>query len=125
MDFLDRVLDYLEGQMGVTFEVGVLGSNVPSYAIRQTPSTVMDRYKDKGKTYSYSFQILVKDSDQLNAIQKAHQTFNLLDAKTSGINSSDNSFTLINLECTTLPNFVEKNEHNEFMYTALFEAELI
>ena len=129
MDFLDRVKEYLETELSLPYPiiVGVLGAESPSIAIRQTPSAVIDRYVDRGKTFEFSFQVLMKDKGrkQVNVIDTMSRIFDLLDGLPSGsITSNDGSFNFVTCECSTLPNFVEKTDHDEYIYTSIYTAEL-
>src|SRR5690554_6355483 len=129
MDFLDRVKEYLETELSLPYPiiVGVLGAESPSIAIRQAPSAVIDRYADRGKTFEFSFQVLMKDKGrkQINVIDTMSRIFDLLDGLPSGsITSNDGSFNFVTCECSTLPNFVEKTDHNEYIYTNIYTTDL-
>ncbi|UYG93187.1 minor capsid protein [Cytobacillus firmus] len=126
MDFLFRVMDYIENnvQLNAPINSPVLDSDSSAVAIRQTPSTMNTRFIE-GKTADFSFQILVKDKSHLACYNTIQAIFKALDGLSKGdIVSSDGSFSFIKCECYTLPNFVEKTEHDEYIYTALFTAEL-
>jgi hypothetical protein len=128
LDFLFRLQDYLNAKLNKPILIGVLGADSPSIAIRQTPSSVRSRYVDKGKTFEYSFQVLMKDKSangHLNVINTMNTIFNLLDGLPKGeIVSSNDSFTFVTCECYTLPNMIEKSGKDEYTYTAIFTAEL-
>jgi Bacteriophage minor capsid protein len=128
LDFLFRLQDYLNDKLNKPILIGVLGADSPSIAIRQTPSSVRSRYVDKGKTFEFSFQVLMKDksaSGHLNVINTMNTIFNLLDGLPKGeIVSSNDSFTFVTCECYTLPNMIEKSGTDEYTYTAIFTAEL-
>jgi Bacteriophage minor capsid protein len=128
LDFLFRLQDYLKAKLNKPILIGVLGAESPSIAIRQTPSSVKDRYADKGKTFEFTFQVLMKDkaaTGHLNVINTMNTLFLLLDGLPKGeIVSSNDSFTFVTCECYTLPNMIEKTGTDEYMYTAIFTAEL-
>jgi Bacteriophage minor capsid protein len=128
LDFLFRLQDYLKAKLNKPVLIGVLGAESPSIAIRQTPSSVKERYVDKGKTFEFSFQVLMKDKSaigHLNVINTMNAIFNLLDGLPKGeIVSSSDSFTFVTCECYTLPNMIEKTGTDEYEYTAVFTAEL-
>lgn len=127
MDFLDRLTDYIESNIALSTSIkwGVLSAESNSIAIRQAPSSNVDRYADKGKTFAYSFQILVKNTSILTAMNEIQAIADLLDELVNdAIVSQNASFKFIRCEVTTLPNWVEKTDHNEHIYTALFSAEL-
>lgn len=127
MDFLDRLIDYIESSvdLGPTIRVGKLSLEGSSISIRPTPSSMVDRYVDKDKTREYSFQVLMKDPNQFKVISKLDEITSLLDGiGHREITSNNNSFKLVKCEVYTLPNYVEETEHEEYIYTALFRAEL-
>ncbi|WP_153124676.1 phage tail terminator protein [Peribacillus tepidiphilus] len=128
MDFIYRLQDYLAKELKQTINVGLLGTNSPSIAIRQTPSSVTSRYVDKGKTFDFSFQVLMKDkaaAGHKNVIDTMNKIVDLLEGLSSdSIKSQNGSFSFIKCECYTLPNFVEKTDHDEYIYTAIFKCEL-
>lgn len=126
MDFLHRLKEFTQN-LEVTPPVIRIGShtNTPvSVAIRPSPSAPIDRHLDRGKVYPFAFQLLVFDTNHftcyelIQAITKEYESLS-----TRSIVSSDNSFSLISFQCTTVPNHVE--DRNEgVLYSALFEAEL-
>lgn len=127
MDFLDRVKEYIEQNviLNATIVFGLLDTAPSSIAIRQTPSSMNDRYTDNEKTFIFAFQVLVKDTNHLTAYNVIQSIFNVLDGLgKDAIPSQDGSYTFIKCECYTLPNFVEKTDKNEYIYTAIFYAEL-
>jgi hypothetical protein len=127
MDFLDRVKEYLQANVTLNAPIvfGVLDAASSSIAIRQTPSSVLNRYSDSGKTFIFAFQVLVKDKNHKTAYDTIQAIFEALDGlPNDAIVSNDGSFTFVKCECYTLPNFVEKTEHDEYIYTAIFQSEL-
>src|SRR4051794_28814738 len=122
MDFIARIKDYLTNNVSLNAPITtpLLSVDSKSIAIRQTPSSMNSRYVD-GKTLNFSFQVLVKDTSHITANNTTQSIFIALDGLSKGsILSADGSFLMINCECSTLPNFVEKTDKNEFIYTALF-----
>lgn len=127
MDFLDRVKEYIEQNVILNAPIvfGLLDTAPSSIAIRQTPSSMNDRYTDNGKTFIFAFQVLVKDVDHLTAYNTIQNIFNVLDGLgKDAIPSQDGSYAFVKCECYSLPNFVEKTDKNEYIYTAIFHAEL-
>ncbi|EIJ79112.1 hypothetical protein PB1_16184 [Bacillus methanolicus PB1] len=127
MDFLDRLKEFLQANVTLNTPIvfGILDSATSSIAIRQTPSSVLNRYSDQGKTFEFSFQVLVKDINHKKAYDTIQAIFEALDGlSNNAITSADGSFVFINCECYTLPNFVEKTTHNEYIYSSIFKAEL-
>lgn len=127
MDFLDRMMDFVEGnlQLFSIMRKGPLDENSMAISVLPTPSTAIIRYFDKSKDYNYGFQVLVKHPTQSVAIQTIEDIVNLLDGVDGDkITSDDNTFSLVVCNVYTLPTFVEITEHNEYIYTALFQADL-
>lgn len=125
MDFLDRLIDYIELNLDVSIKVGRLDRSTASIAIRPTPSSISGRFMDQGKIREYSFQILTKNPNQQAAASKLEDMASLLEGLDGKeVKSNNNSFKLIKCEVYTLPNFVEVTDHDEYIYTALFTAEL-
>ena len=126
MELLDRIIDAITAnvQLNANITVGVLSKKTKSVAIRLLPNTMRNAYMDKGRTYRLSFQVLVKDTDQMEAIRVINDITEFLDSLTSeDIQLSDSRYKFIVCEVYTMPNFVEKTEHDEYIYTALFNAE--
>jgi len=126
LDFIDRVKDYLETnfELNASIVTPLLSTKSSSIAIRQTPSSPNSRYMT-GKTMNFSFQVLVKDLSVVTANSTIQEIFKGLDGLGKGsIASNDGSFIMIKCECTTLPNWVEKTDKNEHIFTAIFNAEI-
>lgn len=127
MDFLDRVKEHIEQNVTLNAPIvfGLLDAVPSSIAIRQIPSLVNDRYVDDEKTFTFAFQVLVKDADHLTAYNTIQNIFSVLDGLgKDAIPSQDGSYAFVKCECYTLPNFVEKTDKDEYIYTAIFYAEL-
>lgn len=126
MDFLDRLKEYTEG-LNITppvIQIGVYNTNGNSVAIRPAPSNINERYMSKGKIYPFSFQILVHHSDNLIGYNTIESLLSAYENLSNGaITSSDGSFNLVSVQCTTTPNFVEKTSFG-VLWTAIFNAEL-
>jgi Bacteriophage minor capsid protein len=126
MELLDRIMDAITAnvRLNADMTVGVLSKKTKAVAIRLLPNTMRSAYMDKGRTYRLSFQVLVKDKNQLEAIRVINDITEFLDSLTNDdILLSDNRYRFIVCEVYTMPNFVEKTEHDEYIYTALFNAE--
>ena len=127
MDFLNRVIDYIEDNvpLDAKLRVGRLSSDSNSVSIRPTPASILDRYADEDKTREYSFQILMKDTNQFKVMNKLEEITSLLDGLKKGdIASSNDSFTLVSCKAYVLPNYVEETDREEFIYTAMYTAEI-
>lgn len=126
MDFLDRILDYIESSVPLydSFSVGTLKDG-NSVAVRPTPTSISTRYVEGSKIYPYGFQVLTKHKNMLTAYKAIQDVTEAIDGLTNGaITSSDGSFVFDKCEATTLPNWVEKDTQGYTIYTAIFQAEL-
>lgn len=124
MELMDRLIDVIESRVALNaaVQVGILSQEPKAVCFRLTPSTFREAYLDRGRVYRMSFQILVKDNDQQNAIRVINDITHVLDRLTEqDIALTEGRF--VQCEVYTLPNFVEKTEHDEYIYTALFNAE--
>ena len=124
MELMDRLIDIIESRVALNadVQVGILSQEPKAVCFRLTPSTFREAYLDRGRVCHMSFQILVKDNDQQTAIRMINDITNVLDRLTEhDITLTEGRF--IQCEVYTLPNFVEKTEHDEYVYTALFNAE--
>ncbi len=127
MDFLDRLIDFIELQLDleVPIEVGKLGESETAISIRPTPSSTISRSFDNGTTFEFMFQILGKDPNQFKTILTVTQIAHLLDGLSNGaIKSSNDSFLFVKSEIYTHPHYVETLEHGETVYSAMVVAEL-
>lgn len=127
MDIIKQISDYLTNN--VTLNAGitspVLKNDPSSVAIRETPSSIANRYMNDDKTLNFQFQILVKDPSIIKARDTINAIFKQLDGLPSGtITSTDGSFFTSKCECYSSPSWVESNERNEHTYSAIFNAEL-
>lgn len=127
MEFLDRIMDYLDNQIDLgrngTKDVFVTMPHLGdgnSVALRLTPSAPTDYIA--GFIYEVGFQVLVKNSNQIKAIDIATDIFMELHNGKSKI--TGDSFRCISITCTTAPNWVETTEDGYYIYTALFKAEI-
>lgn len=127
MDFIKQISSFITSNLALNAPIvsPVLKSDPSSIAIRETPSSVGNRYLNESKTLEFQFQILVKDPNVITARNTINSIFMLLDGLSKGaVTSSDGSFFMSKCECYTLPNWVETNEQNEHIYTAIFNAQL-
>lgn len=126
MDFLDRLIEYLEGLMYMPsiIKVGLYDENKNSVAIRPTPSNLNDRDLEGAKTYNFSFQVLAHNKINQIAYHTLQQLLDDLDMlDREAIESENDTFELVVIYCTTTPNFVQKTGYG-YLWTAMFEAEL-
>ncbi|EZP77626.1 hypothetical protein H839_08334 [Parageobacillus genomosp. 1] len=126
MELINRIIDAITTnvQLNANIQVGILSQNPKAVTIRLLPNTLREAYMDKGRAYRLSFQVLVKDNNQLEALRVINDVTEFLDSLTNDdIQLSDNRYKFIMCEVYTMPNFVEKTEHDEYIYTALFNAE--
>jgi Bacteriophage minor capsid protein len=127
MDVIKQISEYLTNNISLNAPiVSPVLSRVPqSVAIRETPSSIANRYLNTEKTMNFQFQLLVKDPSIIKARDTINAIFSRLDGMPKGtINSANDSFIITKCECTTLPNWVETTERNEHIFTAIFAAEI-
>lgn len=126
MELLNKIIDAITAnvRLNADIQIGILSQKPKAITVRLLPNTLRDAYMDKGRAYRLSFQILVKDEDQLEAVRVINDITEFLDSLTNDdILLSDSRYKFISCEVYTMPNFVEKTEHDEYIYTALFNAE--
>lgn len=127
MDFLDRLLDFIEEHVNLEkpITVGKLGTESGSISLRPAPSGNLDNYADGEGTYEFSFQVTMKGEDPFEVNAKLNEITKLLNGlSNSAIKSEDDSFIFIKCEVNVRPNWVEETNRGNHMYTALFTAEL-
>lgn len=105
-------------------DIGVNDAPRKSIAIRMIPSAPGEQYYD-GEIINKQIQILAKSSNQL----EVNNTMEFITRELNNVhrrvfNAIDGSYTLRRLNVYVEPNFVEKTAANEWIYTALFSAEL-
>jgi len=125
LDFLERLKEFLESLDTFVdhIAVGVL-SDGNSIAFRPIPAQPPIKYLDGRKSLSYGFQVLVRHSDQLKAIQTIESISQTLDDLPKGaIKSENNSFAFLFCSISTPTNYVEQDSSG-WVYTALFSANL-
>jgi hypothetical protein len=127
MDFIKQISNYLMNNVTLNAQITspILKSDSSSVAIRETPSSVSNRYMSKEKTIEFQFQIFVKDPGIIKAREMINQIADKLDGLPPGtVESSEGSFLMTKCECYSTPGWVETNEHDEHIFTALFTAQL-
>lgn len=127
LDFLDRLIDWIEEnvELFTLIEKSRMRNKGPAIAIRQTPTPPSTRYMDGSKLDDFGFQILIRHEDVLqvtDTIQRIKKSVDGLNGDT--IKSDNGSFKLVQIDVYTNPNYVETNDRNEEIYTALFVAQL-
>ncbi|MYW24987.1 minor capsid protein [Bacillus thuringiensis] len=105
-------------------DIGVNDEPRKSIAIRMIPSAPGEQYYE-GEIINKQIQILAKSSNQL----EVNNTMEFITRELNNVHrrvfyALDGSYTLRRLNVYVEPNFVEKTAVNEWIYTALFSAEL-
>lgn len=105
-------------------DIGVNDAPRKSIAIRMIPSAPGEQYYE-GEIINKQIQILAKSSNQL----EANNTMEFITRELNNVHrrvfyALDGSYTLRRFNVYVEPNFVEKTAANEWIYTALFSAEL-
>ncbi|MFA2606309.1 minor capsid protein [Bacillus cereus] len=105
-------------------DIGTKNEPRKSIALRLIPSAPGEQYFE-GETICKQFQILVKSPDGLEAMSSieaiADELHNL---HMRSFHCVDDSYNLITMEKYVEPNWVDKTEANEQIYTAIFSVEL-
>lgn len=105
-------------------DVGTNDAPRKSIALRIIPSAPGEQYFE-GETIKKNLQILVKSPDGLEAMSSVEAIAEELHNLHRRIfHSVDTSYKLITMEKYVEPNWVDKTEANEQIYTALFTTEL-
>ncbi|MFE9082235.1 minor capsid protein [Bacillus mobilis] len=105
-------------------DVGTNNEPRKSIALRIIPSAPGQQYFE-GEIIRKQFQILVKSSNGLEAMASIEAISDELHNLHRRIfNSVDTSYKLITMEKYVEPNWVDKTEANEQIYTVLFSTEL-
>lgn len=105
-------------------DIGVNDAPRKSIAIRMIPSALGEQYY-AGEIINKQIQILAKSSNQLevnNTMEFIARELNNVHRR--GFHALDDSYTLRRLNVYVESNFIEKTAANEWIYTALFSAEL-
>lgn len=124
--FIDSVIAYVNSPVVVhdPIKVGVLDIDEEGVAIRLIPGPAGERHFE-GHTDVVHFQVYTKNRNQLEAIDKITTITNKLTYVNRGrIATIGGAFTILTCDVYTSPNFVEKTDNNEYIYTALFQAEI-
>ena len=124
-DFLLSVIDHVDTpKLFATVKIGSLDATGKAIAVRMIPSGRGERYFE-GSTKKVNFQFLTKSKNQLEAINGLEKIADKLsDVRNDGIPSLTGKFALLSCDIYTTLNLVEKTNTNEYIYTALFTAEL-
>ncbi|WP_342045918.1 phage tail terminator protein [Bacillus sp. OTU530] len=127
MDFYDRMMDYIESHLTLyaSLQMGVLSPKTNGIAILSIPSSPNAKYLDGGSVQNISFRIYTKHTDQKIAANTIQIISDLLDKmQNDDIQSQDGSFIFISCEVNTIPSSFDKTDHDEYIYSALFVAEI-
>lgn len=144
MDFYERLSEHLLKQLSlksalvsssnkpyITFEP--IQDNVKGIALLDAPSTTNLRYFDRSRTYEWSVQVVVKNTNQQHAFNDAMAIYQECDdlprpnKETGGIFtilSKNDSFELLTARGYTMPRMTEKTEHNVYIYSFLIKFDL-
>ncbi|MFJ8457273.1 minor capsid protein [Bacillus paramycoides] len=105
-------------------DIGTNNTPKKGIAIRMIPSAPGEQYFE-GEIINKQFQVLVKSDNQLEVNNTAEAIARELNnVHRRSFNAIDGSYTLSLLNVYVEPNFVEKTAANEYVYTAIFKAEL-
>ena len=91
--------------------------------IRHAPSVGPLRFIDKSRDDTFTFQLLTKQSNQLEALTELERMMEALE-EVEDIPSGNDSYQFINCEIYTSAQLVEVNDRGEYLYTGLMQARL-
>lgn len=104
---------------------GTIQAPTKSIAIRTIPSTPLEEYYS-GSLIGSSFQVLTSSPNQKEAYTSISAITEHLRVLTRRLQPNvNNNVILQRLAVSTEPAFVEQNEANEYIYSAIFRAELL
>jgi hypothetical protein len=127
MDFLPRIMDAIETniELNAPLKVGLLEPASSAAAIRTVSSGIVTRYMDGSAIYHVAFQILIQDADQQRAVNILDDITDFLEGLTKdNVISGNNSFNFVTSNVSVLPNLVQKTNNDEYIYTAIYAAQL-
>lgn len=127
MDFLDRLKDHITANivLNAPLKIGLLEPKGSAAAMRTVSSGVKARYLNGDTVYGMGVQILIQDADQKEAVKVLDNITHFIDRLTKdSITSLDGSFDFLSASVSVLPNFVQKTENDEYVYTAIYVAEI-
>jgi hypothetical protein len=127
MDFLPRIMDAIETniELNAPLKVGLLEPRSSAAAIRTVSSGIVTRYMDGSAIYHVAFQILIQDADQQRAVNILDEITDFLEGLTKdNVISGNNSFGFVTSNVSVLPNLVQKTDNDEYIYTAIYAAQL-
>lgn len=126
VDFLEAIKAYINDPLPVhnPIKFGGLDIEETGVAIRIIPVGPGERYFE-GRTDLVNFQVLTKFGSQGEAINKVSSIAEkLTQVKRGQIPFPGGVYEILNCDVYTAPNEVEKNAKNQYLWTALFTAEI-
>lgn len=104
-----------------TIKFDLLDTPSESIMFRFTPNAPASKMWI-GKRRDIQFRLSTKSKNQIKAYEMLCNMNDVLELKNDGLLGAD--FRLISCESYIEPSFVEKTEASEFIYTALYKAEV-
>jgi hypothetical protein len=112
-------------ELNAPLKVGLLEPRSSAAAIRTVSSGIVTRYLNGDTIYHYAFQLLIQDADQERAVNILDDITDYLDGLTKdSVISGNDSFNFITSNVSVLPNLVQKTENDEYVYTAIYAAQI-
>jgi hypothetical protein len=120
VNFIDAIMDHLESNLDLfkTFKADILGEDDDALAIKRIPSSPNMRFMDGSRDDVVAFQVLVRNKDQLKAINTIVAISNALESLPELIIDEGQ---LIKCELYSLPTIVG-SDRELYLYSALFNA---
>lgn len=122
MDFLDRLVLFLDSQKYFSKVISPVLSGVNSIAVMPTPSNDYDYYYDGSFRQKHAFQILTRHTDLMTAYGTLNDISKLL-LSVSDLPSENDSYSFEGFEIATDPSVIGADEKG-VICTAQFRANL-
>jgi hypothetical protein len=122
MDFLERLVELLDGQDYYATVVSPILVNGNSIAVMPMPSNNYKHYYDGSYDQKYAFQVMCKHESQLTSYQALLMIASYL-TSVDDIPSQNETYDFNGIVVTTDPNVIGKDD-KYFIFSAQFSADL-
>lgn len=127
MGFFDDLADNLESNFSLfaTIKLDIMSENQNALTIRRYQSGPSQRFMNGTRDDLIGFQLLVRHTDQVTAINTIETLSEYLEKlKAGNITSSDGSYEFLSCDLYVHPLLVEKTDHGAYLYSVLFQAKV-
>lgn len=125
MAFLDDLANNLEYNLSLftTFKIDILSEDDNALTLRRYQSGPSQRFMNNSRDDVIGIQVLSQNQDQQVAVNTLETITDYLEKLTS-LTSSDGSYQFLNCNIYVHPLLVEKTDHGNYLYSALFQANI-